>query len=478
MLDKLYNSEVFEIEVENSKATQVDNRCDEDLETTRIGIGRIGERGLTRLLKRIRGSETQSLVDGELGICVPQTGENNTIRKRLLIVASHVVQYSSPVFRKLAQDPRIDLMVSYCSMQGAESGLDPEFGVKISWDMPLLEGYAWTSVRNHSMRPRLGHFFGLFNPGLWKLIRNGHFDAVLVSGYYYASAWISIAAAKWYGIPLLFITDSHSLQSWAAQSKWKLRIKKVLVRKIFSLGEALLALSSGGVEHLRALGYSSDRIVLAPYVVDNAWWSEQASKINRDGVRASWRIPAHGGVVLFCGKLQPWKCPMDLLEAFALANVPHSYLVFAGDGPERSNLEGRATDLGLLERVRFLGFLNQSQLPSTYCGADLLVLPSLFDAFGLVVNEAMLCGLPVAVSDRVGAKFDLVRPNENGYVFPAGDVEALAEILSEILPDATRSSRMGAAARQRMETWSPREYVDSVVRAVNLVARCPASSSK
>jgi glycosyltransferase involved in cell wall biosynthesis len=413
----------------------------------------------------------QSLVEVELGLRARQTGENQTIRKRLLIVASHVVQYSSPVFRDLAQDPRIDLMVCYCSMQGAESGLDPGFGVKVSWDRPLLEGYPWMSVRNHAMRPGLGHFFGLFNPSLWKLIRDGHFDAVLVSGYFYASAWISIVAAKWYGVPLLFITDSHSLYSWAAQSKWKLQFKKIFVRKIFSLGKALLALSSGGVEHLRALGFSSDRIVLAPYVVDNAWWSEQAAKINRDAVRASWRIPAYGGVALFCAKLQPWKRPMDLLEAFGRANIPHSYLVFAGDGPERSNLEDRATELGLAERVRFLGFLNQSQLPSTYCASDLLVLPSLFEPFGLVVNEAMLCGLPIAVSDRVGARFDLVRPDENGYVFPAGDVEALAAILRQILPDPEKRARMGTAARHRMETWSPREFTESVVRAVQLATR-------
>jgi glycosyltransferase involved in cell wall biosynthesis len=169
---------------------------------------------------------------------------------------------------------------------------------------------------------------------------------------------------------------------------------------------------------------------------------------------------------------------MDLLEAFARANIPDSYLVFAGDGPERSNLEGRATELGLAERVRFLGFLNQSQLPATYCAADLVVLPSKFEPFGLVVNEAMLCGLPVAISDRVGARFDLVRPNENGYVFPVGDVEALVGILKEILPDTARRASMGAAARQRMETWSPREYVDSVVRAVNLVGSGPVSSGK
>ena len=107
-------------------------------------------------------------------------------------------------------------------------------------------------------------------------------------------------------------------------------------------------------------------------------------------------------------------------------------------------------DLGLADRVRFLGFVNQSQLPSAYCGADLLALPFLFEPFGLVVNEAMLCGLPVAVRDRVGAKFDFVRQGENGYVFPAGGVEELAVILRQILPDREKLARMGAAAHGNM----------------------------
>ena len=149
----------------------------------------------------------------------------------------------------------------------------------------------------------------------------------------------------------------------------------------------------------------------------------------------------------------------------------NSYLAFAGDGPERSNLERRATELGLADRVRFFGFLNQSQLPLAYLAADLFVLPSLFEPFGLVVNEAMLCGLPVAVSDRVGARFDLVRADENGYIFAAGDVDALAAILREILPNAEKRGRMGAAACRRMETWSPREYVEHVVRAIDQVAK-------
>ena len=134
-------------------------------------------------------------------------------------------------------------------------------------------------------------------------------------------------------------------------------------------------------------------------------------------------------------------------------------------------MEQRAAELGIADRVRFLGFLNQSQLPSVYCASNLMVLPSLYEPFGLVVNEAMICGLPVAVSDRVGARFDLVRAGENGFVFPARDVDALAEILRRILPDREQQTRMGSAARERMITWSPREYVDSLVKGVELAMR-------
>jgi len=397
-------------------------------------------------------------------------------RQRVLILASHVIQYSSPLFRRMAHDPRLDLQIAYCSMQGATPSIDPEFGVEVMWDISVLDGYPWVHIPNRSPVPGLGRFFGLFNPGVWGLIRKSHFDAAILPGYFYFTAWIAIAAARLSGTPIVFVTDSHSLRSWNAQSPWKLRFKKWLVRQIFSLGSAVMVSSSGGVEYLKSLGFSSDRIFLVPTAVDNDWWTEQASNVDRIAVRASWKIPADGAVALFCAKLQRWKAPMDLLEAFASANVSKSYLVYAGDGPERSNLERRAADLGLTDRVRFLGFLNQSQLPAAYRAADLFVLPSLFEPFGLVVNEAMLCGLPVAVSDRVGAKFDLVRPDENGYVFPAGDVDALAAVLRQILLDPEKRARMGAVAQRRMETWSPREYADSVVRAVNLVAKNKSSS--
>jgi glycosyltransferase involved in cell wall biosynthesis len=392
-------------------------------------------------------------------------------RLRLLVVGSHVVQYSSPIFQRLARDPRLEIMVAYCSMQGAQAGVDPGFGVELSWDTPLLEGYPWVRVPNRALRPGIGRFFGLFNPGLWMLLRGGKFDAVYISGYFYASAWIAILAAKWYGVPILFTTDGHDLRTWATRSRWKQRFKKSLVRRIFALGEIVLAGSSGTVEYVQSLGLARERIVLVRNVVDNAWWTERAAVVDRDAVRGVWKIPVSATVVLFCAKLQPWKGPEVLLEAFARASDGNSYLVFAGDGPLRTSLEQRAVALHVSERVRFLGFVNQSQLPPVYATSDLLVLPSLYEPFGFVVNEAMLCGCPAAVSDRVGAKYDLVRHAETGYVFPTGNVNALAAILRDVLADPNKRSRIGVAARKRMETWSPREYTDDLVRAVELAAR-------
>jgi hypothetical protein len=88
----------------------------------------------------------------------PVQGESARPVRRLLVVVSHVVQHSPPILQKLAQDPRLEILVAYCSMQDAESGMDPGFGVEVTWDQPQLDGYPWVRIPNRSPRPGLGRF--------------------------------------------------------------------------------------------------------------------------------------------------------------------------------------------------------------------------------------------------------------------------------------------------------------------------------
>jgi len=404
------------------------------------------------------------------------TGDR-TPRRRLLIVVTHFVQYASPQFRRMAADPRFDLLVAYCSSQGAEAAMDPEFGVKVAWDTPVTEGFPHVIVPNRSTRPGLGRFWGCFNPGLWRLLRDGKFDAVYVTGYAVASFWIAMLAAKRFHVPLIQSTDAHALGSRRVRSRFAQRLKRWIVGRIFGLADVTLGMSSGSLEYLQSLGIDESHIRRAAFVVENEWWLERAATVDRSAVRAEWNVPTNAPVALFCAKLQTWKRPSDALLAFARADAPDSYLIFAGDGPLRPELEARAKALGVAGRVRFLGFVNQSALPGVYAASDVLLLPSGYEPFGLVVNEAMLCGIPAIVSDSVGAKFDLIREGETGFVFPTRDVDALASILVALLADTNRLRQMGAAARRRMETWSPREYVEDLVVAVETARRNASASS-
>jgi glycosyltransferase involved in cell wall biosynthesis len=217
---------------------------------------------------------------------------------------------------------------------------------------------------------------------------------------------------------------------------------------------------------MRSLRIPEERITLTPYVVDNDWWLAQSSRVDRSAVRAAWGASERDAVILFCAKLQPWKRPHDLLRAFCKASLPNALLLFAGDGPLLSGLQRQAVELGVGERVRFLGFANQTQLPPIYTAANLMVLPSGYDAFGVVVNEAMLCGCGVVVSDHVGAARDLIIPGKTGFVYPCGDVDALARILTEAVSDPVRLQEVGRAAKHRLESWSPRENVEGTIQAV------------
>jgi glycosyltransferase involved in cell wall biosynthesis len=396
-------------------------------------------------------------------------------RYRVLAVCSHPVQYMSPILRRLSHEREIILQVAYCSLRGAESAHDPEFDTAVQWDVPLLDGYDWVEVPNLGSRGE--GFWGLNNPGLWNLICRGNFDAVLCFiGYTCASFWIAYFATRRTHSAFLFGTDATSLGSCHSVN-WKAGLKKRFWPRLFSLADQIVVCSSAGVDLMRSLGLPEDRITLTPFVVDNDWWIGQAARVNRSNVRKSWGITSDELIVLFCAKLQPWKRPLDLLCAFAAAGVPDSLLVFAGEGPLRAQLTNEAERLGVASRVRILGFINQSQLPAVYTAADLLVLPSGYDACPVVVCEAMLCGLPVLLSDEIRGRFDLVHSGLTGDIFPCGNVEALAAALRRLLTDRVRLAQLAMHARARMETWAPRNNITATIEAVSRAVQHRRSAS-
>ena len=399
-------------------------------------------------------------------------------RYRVLAVASHPVQYMSPILRRLAARQDLDLHVAYCSLRGAEPAHDPDFAATIQWDVPLLDGYAWSHVPNSGSGA--DSFFGLRNPGVWRLIRDGHYDAVLCfTGYVCATFWITLFAAKLARTAFLFGTDATTLAPRDARS-WKVSLKRILWPRLFGLADQVIVPSSGSRDLMLSLGLPAERVTLTPYCVDNDWWIQQSASIDRNAVRESWGASNGDSVILFCAKLQPWKRPFDLLQAFAKANLSNAILVFAGEGPMRPQLESEAATFGIANRVHFLGFVNQSQLPAVYASADLMVLPSEYEPFAVVVNEAMCCGCPVIVSDHVGAARDLVAPVRSSFIYPCGDVAALAAALQTAVSDRALLESLRRAVVTHMQTWSPAQNIaatmDAIRAAVSRLGRRAAQS--
>lgn len=384
---------------------------------------------------------------------------------KVLAIAAHPVQYMAPILRRLAQNPRLDLHVAYCSLRGAEASFDPDFQTSVQWDVPLLDGYSWTEVPNKGSGKET--FWGLNNPALRTLIREGNFAAVLCYvGYVRASFWIALRAARRSNAAFIFGTDAHSLAPRDAK-RWKVWFKKSFWPYLFRQADQVIVPSTGTFELMTSLGIPADRITLTPYSVDNDWWKSQSAKVDRASVRAQWGAALDQPVILFCAKLQPWKRPMDLLRAFAqLSLEPQPLLIFAGDGPQRVELQIEAANLGVAPRVKILGFVNQSQLPALYTSADVLVLPSTYEPFAVVVNEAMCCGCPVIVSDQVGAARDLVSPVRPDFIFPAGDTKALARTLHSALADRAQLRQAAQLGFAQVETHSPERIVAATVEAI------------
>ena len=388
-------------------------------------------------------------------------------RYRLAILAESPIPYHISFYRALAARPELEVTALYLSDLGLSGRTDPGFGIPLAWGTPLLEGYPHRFLKNIPLSPTAGRFLSLNNPGIFPALWKGRYDAVLIPGYAYLSYWIGFLSAWILRIPVLLrgetvLRPTHFLG-------WKGRFKKRLLGALLKGTRACLAIGEASHRFYRAFGVPEERIFRSPYAVDNdfflresrGWRSRQAE------TKRSLGLDPGRPVVLFCGKLSTRKRPEDLLEAFLRLKHP-AILLFAGEGPLRPALQRKA--LGRPEVV-FAGFVSQSEIPKYYGLSDLFVLPSSeMEASPLTINEALACGLPAILSDAIPSAPEFVRPGENGFLFPGGDVEALRDRLDTLLSDEDLRKRMGGESLRKIQAWSPQESVAGVLRALRFVA--------
>lgn len=388
---------------------------------------------------------------------------------RLAVVISHPIQYYAPWFRQLTRQPGLALQVFYLWDFGVSLQRDRGFGQEIQWDVPLLEGYDHIFVANAARDPGTQYAIGLDNPTLVGELLHWRPDAVLLFGYAYLSHLRLLLDPRLWGVPLILRGDSHQL---APRLGLKPLLAQLLRRLIFRRFAAGLPVGQANATWMISSGIPRQRQFFAPHAVDNARF--QAAAPEAEAAALQWRrqqgITSQAPVVLFAGKFETKKRPLDLLEAFAALRHPSAVLVFVGAGALENDLKRQAASLGA-GRVIFQGFQNQCAMPSTYALADLVVLPSYGagETWGLCINEAMNLARPVIVSSHVGCGPDLVIPGKTGWIVPAGDVSALRACLAEALADTQRLKVMGQKARARIDRYSYSEATAGLMAALRAV---------
>jgi glycosyltransferase involved in cell wall biosynthesis len=384
---------------------------------------------------------------------------------RVAMVTTHPIQYQVPWLRKLAARPGVDLHVFFAMIpDAAEQGR--EFGVQFKWDIPLLDGYGYSVLENRASRPSLTDFRGCDTPQLYREIRRGRFDAVIVNGWVVKSCLQALAACRLSGTPCIVRAEVNGLRPRAG---WK----RAAHRLLLSQYAAYLAIGDNNRRYLLDRGASAEQIFDTPYCVDNDSFAAGSGRwradVGRQGLCQRFGLDPNRTTFLFSGKFVEKKRPGDIVSALGRmpeATRARTQVLMVGGGPLDSELRSQAEGLP----VHFAGFLNQSEITAAYAAADCLLLPSdSGETWGLVVNEAMACGLPAIVSDQVGSAVDLVHEGNTGFVHGCGDVDDLSVLLSRCADNPGQLAVMGANARALVDGYNFDRVVSGIESALSYV---------
>lgn len=371
---------------------------------------------------------------------------------RLLLISEIIAPYRIPVFNALAGLEGLELHVIF--LAETDSGLR-------QWRIYRDEiGFSYEVLPSWRIRSRRANL--LLNWGLRSRLKRFAPHAVLCGGYNYPASWEALSWTRRNGARFILWSESNSFDARSGQP-WIEALKSRFLRRC----DRFVVPGTSSLQYLLSRGSPRERITVAPNAVDNAGFRKQAIGMRgRDGeFRRRLRVPPR--FFLFVGRLVKEKGVFDLLESYSKLGAELRSkvgLVFAGDGAARMKLEEAAAGIQPGE-VCFPGFMHREELAGLYATADALVLPTHSDPWGLVVNEAMACGLPVIVSSVAGCAADLVEDGWNGYVVPPRDPRRLANALDAVSRDAELRREMGMRSEERIRHYSPEACAQGLAEA-------------
>ena len=373
------------------------------------------------------------------------------MRRRLVILTEIISPYRIPLFNALAQHSEVDLHVIFLAENDPTLRQWQVYKEEIRFSYQILP----------SWRKRFGKYNLLVNRGATDALLNCSPDLILCGGYNYIASWQALRWAMAKKIPFVL---------WSESNAKDLRRGHALVEFLKS---EFLGKCSGFVVPGRAAreylcadkNIMEDVVFTAPNAVDNDLFAKAAAAARENADRHRRELALPRDFFLVAGRRVREKGVFELLAAYAKLEESIRQrvgLVFVGDGESRRQLEQQAASIspGV---IRFAGFAQREQLASYYALAEALVLPTYADTWGLVVNEAMACGLPVILSHAAGCAAELVKENWNGLMVPPRDVPSLTLAMRRLAESSGLCATMGANSAQHIAHYSPNEWVRGIL---------------
>ena len=382
------------------------------------------------------------------------------MKRKLVIVTEIIAPYRIPVFNALACRNEIDLHVIFL----AETDKTQR-----QWQVHKDEiKFSYQVLR--SWRRRLGKYHFLLNWGMRRALKQFSPDVIVCGGYNYLASWVTLRWARKRRVPILLWVESTGRDHRGGHTLVE-SLKTWFMRSC----QGFVVPGKSSFQYLRNYGLNKEIIFKAPNAVDADFFEHSSEAACGDAVsyRQKLNLPPH--FFLFVGRLVPAKGVFDLLEAYKLLDLEVRSqwgLIFVGNGTVITELQTRASGL-TTGVVQFAGFAQREQLAVYYGLADVFIFPTHTDPWGLVVNEAMACKLPVIISDAAGCAEDLVQDGWNGHKFKSGNVAQLAELMKNMASDEPSRREMGEHSYERIQQYSPEICANGIAVAALSQRKAP-----